>query len=161
MSHTATAPGAVAPVVSLLAACGYCSALTAFHCLNCAGPMCADCVTGDYCPDCRPGSPAPANIVHFASWKAERDSYPDDVAIVPCAGCDRPVANADDAPAETVYCPECTIRPARSAACQHCGNPINRGDADADAGTRHAWCARFLARLDARWATRKESPIAV
>jgi hypothetical protein len=139
---------AAAPVVSVLAPCGYCAAPTSFTCLNCDGPMCPGCVRGDTCLNCRP---APANIVHFTDWATERQGYTADVELAECAGCGRMVAAVDNAP-ET-FCPVCTLDTPRDPGCRMCGAPTVDG-------LRCALHAAFIARLDARWNARKEERLA-
>src|SRR5215213_6743946 len=148
---------AAAPVVSLLAACTFCPALTSFSCLNCGTAMCPDCCPSDLCPDCRPAPVAP--LVVLGGWSFADEGTEDDAVAVACAGCgDR--LYVDD-PTDDAYCAACAMPAAELAAlrmvpapapvaCLFCGQPIYRGDGD-DAGTRHARCGRFLAGLDARY----------
>ena len=149
-----TATGRIAPVgLPMFAACTYCKLDTAERCGNCSTPMCPLCVRGDYCLDCRP---APANVVRFAEWKAERDSYNADVLIAECAGCGRDVANPDDAAA--IYCDGCTLPTPARRSCQTCGATLY----DPNDGPRCTPCARFIARLDARhaaWLAERGAPI--
>jgi hypothetical protein len=155
------------PVVSMFSPCAYCPASTSFRCLNCGTAMCPNCVPGDYCPDCQPAPVAP-----LMGWSMVNEGHAEDDAAwyaVACGVCGDTfwTEDADDDTCAACAMPAHELAALRMvpasrpvpAACLLCGQPIYRGDAD-EHGTRHARCGRCLASLDARYATRKEEPIA-
>jgi hypothetical protein len=107
-------------------------------------------------------------LVVLGGWSFADEGVEDDAVAVACAGCGDRIY-VDD-PSDDAYCAACTMPAAELAAlptvpappaCLLCGAPIYRGDAD-DAGTRHRWCGRFIARMDARREMREENaPIAI